>query len=98
MTADDTPIERLRNLGPASARMLAPLGIATRADLVRVGPVLAFRALRDARPGTSLNLLYAMHGALAGERWDRLAPDVRAALRADAADAARFPPSSPHHR
>jgi hypothetical protein len=57
----DAPIAELPNLGPASARMLKRIGILTLADLQRVGPILAYRALKGAHPGVSLNLLYAMH-------------------------------------
>jgi|GEM_PF-6488480 len=92
---DDTPLADLPNLGPASAAMLARIGVRTRGDLARVGPVLAFRALRDVEPSASLNLLWAMHGALTGERWDRLGADAKAALRADLAEALAEPPTSP---
>lgn len=89
---DDMPITQLRNLGPASARMLESIDITTRADLERVGPVLAYRAVKDIHPGASLNLLYAMHGALAGERWDRLSEEVRAQLKREAEKALQTPP------
>jgi len=64
--------------------MLEAIGVVTRADLARVGPVLAYRALRDVHSDVSLNLLYAMHGALTGERWDRLSEETRAGLRWEA--------------
>lgn len=89
-----TPIAELRNLGPVSAEMLAALGITTRGDLERVGPVLAYRALKDAHPGVSRNLLYAMHGALTGERWNALSPATRARLRSEADDARQLPPTT----
>lgn len=93
MTTSDPPIADLRNLGPASAARLAEIGLHTRADLVRVGAVLAYRAVKDRWPGASLNLLYALHGALSGERWDALSPDIRRRLRADAEAAFQAPPS-----
>lgn len=89
-----TPIARLRNLGPASARMLEPIGITSRADLERVGPVLAYRALKDIHPGVSLNLLWAMHGALTGERWDQLPEMTRQRLKEEMEDAMRVPPGT----
>ena len=92
--ADDTPIRDLRNLGPASAAMLAEVGIRTRADLERVGPVLAYRALQDIRSGVSLNLLWAMHGALADERWDRLSDATREHLKREVSEAAAIPPTT----
>lgn len=88
----NTPIIRLRNLGPASAQMLESIGIVNRADLERVGPVLAYRALKAVRPGVSLNLLWAMHGALTGERWDRLSEQTRERLRREVEDAMQTPP------
>ena len=58
-------IAELPGLGPASARTLAEIGVETREALVRRGALGAFAALerrRARRP--SLNLLYAMVGAL----------------------------------
>ena len=92
MPEPDTPLADLRNLGPASADRLAAIGIATRADLEHVGPVLAYRAVKDRWPDASLNLLYALHGALSDERWDALSPSVRARLRAEAEAALQTPP------
>lgn len=88
---DDTPITELRNLGPASARMLETIGIRTRADLERVGPVLAYRALKDMRPNVSLNLLWAMHGAMTNQRWDRLSDEVREQLTRELDEAMQLP-------
>lgn len=77
----------LPNLGPASARWLVAAGITTPADLRALGAVAAFRRVAMHRAGdVSLNLLYALEGALRGARWDQLPAEVRDALRA-AADA-----------
>lgn len=61
------------------------MGISTLEDLERVGSVAAYRLLKDRFPGTSLNFLYSMAGALLDIRWDQLPPDVRERLRAAAA-------------
>jgi DNA transformation protein len=72
----------LRNLGAVSAAWLEAVGIRTAAELRRVGAVEAYRRVAFHRSGdVSLNLLYALAGALRGERWDRLPPEERAALR-----------------
>jgi hypothetical protein len=81
------PLEltRLRNLGAVSAGWLAAVGIRTEAELRALGAVVAFRRVATYRSGdVSLNLLYALEGALRGVRWDRLPPADRAALRAAA--------------
>ena len=79
-------LARLRNLGPQSARWLAAAGVNTEAELRAAGAVGAYRlvALRGYRP--SLNLLYAIEGALRGEHWARLPPEVRERLRAELAE------------
>jgi DNA transformation protein and related proteins len=90
---DATPVDALRNLGPVSAAWLREVGIPTRGDLERAGAALAYRVVRDRHPTAGLNLLYALHGALTGERWDRLAEGTRQRLRAEADEAAGIPPT-----
>lgn len=77
----EVPLERLPNLGPKSAAWLRDVGIGTRAELARVGAVRAFLRVREAGHSTSLNLLYALEGALLDLRWDRLSDAVKANLR-----------------
>jgi DNA transformation protein len=71
----------LSNLGPTSAGWLRDVGIETYDDLERLGSVQAFLRVDASREGVSLNLLYALEGALRDVRWDRLPPDVRHELR-----------------
>lgn len=75
-------IERLRNLGPKSARMLAEVGIHSESDLRAVGAAEAYARLRlVSAHGLSLNALYAMYGALMDCDWRSLPPDAKAELR-----------------
>jgi TfoX/Sxy family transcriptional regulator of competence genes len=74
-------LEHLPNLGPTSARWLRDVGIETYDDLERLGSVQAFLLVDASREGVSLNLLYALEGALREVRWDRLPLEVRDALR-----------------
>ncbi|MFP3989407.1 TfoX/Sxy family protein [Streptomyces sp. E11-3] len=77
-------ITELRNLGPASARMLAAVGIHTVADLEAAGSAEAYRRLRGAgTPGLSRNLLWAMEGALLDIDWRNLPQELRAELLAE---------------
>ncbi|MEM8557852.1 MAG: TfoX/Sxy family protein [Bacteroidota bacterium] len=73
----------LRNLGPASARMLREAGIDNRAELERLGAVLAYKIVRHQRPGVSLNLLWALWGALHDRDWRSLSANEKATLRAE---------------
>ena len=75
----------LPNLGPVSAGLLVAAGITGPEQLRARGAVAVFRQVAMHRAGdVSLNLLYALEGALRGVRWDRLPRDVREALRESA--------------
>jgi len=72
---------RIPNVGPAARRWLREVGVATRGDLERKGSVATFRAVRANGRRASVNLLYALEGALLGLRGDLLPEVVRANLR-----------------
>ena len=77
------PVVELRGLGPASARRLADVGIAHERDLAAVGAVEAYLRVLDRHPhATSLNLLWALHGALHDLDWRDVPAAERAGLRA----------------
>lgn len=67
-----TPIEKLPNLGPVSARWLAESGITTLAQLQRTGAITAFALVRQSQGKASLNLLYALHATLTGRTWKEI--------------------------
>ena len=67
---------KIRNVGPKSAAWLRQIGVRTTEDLNRVGPVEAFLKVKRAGFRPSLNLLYAMAGALADCHWADL-PEAR---------------------
>ena len=78
---DDLPVHRMRNLGTASAQMLASIDVISAGDIRRLGADVVFMMLRDGRLEPSLNLLYAMAAGLEGRHWLDLSEDERAALR-----------------
>jgi hypothetical protein len=61
---DFVPIDKLQNLGAASSRWLADVGIQSRGDLARVGPVLAYKLVREHEPKANRTLLWCLFGAL----------------------------------
>ncbi|WP_417494450.1 TfoX/Sxy family protein [Maricaulis sp.] len=78
----ETPIARLRNLGPKMAQWLDGIGIHTRADLSRAGAVDAWIRLKAVGQGrVSLLALYAMQAALMDVDWRELPDELKAALR-----------------
>lgn len=68
--------EKIRNVGPKSAAWLRQVGVRTQDDLVRIGPVEAFMKVKRAGFRPSLNLLYALAGAIENCHWADL-PDER---------------------
>ena len=87
--------DKLRNIGPKSAAWLRQVGIHDAAHLTRIGAVEAFVRIRRAGFRPSLNLLYALEGALSDCHWQQITPERRDAL-ARAADAAtaELPPTA----
>ncbi|MGQ3052799.1 MAG: TfoX/Sxy family protein [Roseateles sp.] len=73
-------IESLANLGPKSAEMLARVGITTLDQLRALGSVAAYTRAKRARQGVSLNLLWALEGALTGVHWQEVAREHRTRL------------------
>lgn len=68
------------NLGPKSQQMLARAGIRTAEDLRRLGSVAAFSLVKRQRGNASLNLLWALEGALTGMPWQEVAREHRTSL------------------
>lgn len=68
--------KRLRDLpglGPRSEQWLIDAGIDTVDKLFRKGAIESYLAVRSVRGNTSLNLLYALVGAIDGRNWTTVA-------------------------
>ena len=70
----------LRNIGPVSKRMLAAAGITSVETLRELGAVEAYRRVRSRDPRASLNLLWALEGAVSGRPWQEVARNDRLSL------------------
>lgn len=77
----------LRNIGPVSAEWLQRVGIRTRSDLVAVGVVPTFLMVRQAGFAPSLNLLWALEGAIQDIDWRAVSESDQDRLRAELAAA-----------
>ncbi len=73
-------IATLPNLGPKSQQMLARAGIHTLADLKALGAVAAYVRTKRSGAHVSLNLLWALEGAISGLHWQDIARDHRTSL------------------
>jgi len=77
--------DKLRNIGGKSAAWLRQVGIRTREDLEQHGAIGAFIKVKKAGFKPSLNLLYALAGALDDAHWQQLGTERREQLLADLA-------------
>ena len=73
-------LDELPNLGPKSAAMLAAAGIHTLAQLRALGSVAAYARVKASNANASLNLLWALEGALTGLPWQTVAREHRTSL------------------
>jgi DNA transformation protein and related proteins len=73
-------IGQLRNLGKQSQDMLAAAGIKTESQLRAIGAAAAFVAVKRAGCAPSLNLLWAIEGALTDRDWKEVAKNDRLSL------------------
>ena len=83
-------LSQCKGLGPASEKCLNQIGIYTCAGLRDIGAVRAFARLQqysDKKP--SLNLLYAMVGALENRHWASIAKTEKARLLMELDDCLR---------
>ncbi len=87
--ASSDNFRRLPNLGPKSQAMLIAAGIHTLADLHRLGSVAAYLQVKRQGGNASLNLLWALEGAISGLHWQEVAREHRTSLLLALEDAER---------
>ena len=78
---------KLRNIGPKGMAWLRQTGVRSLEDLREVGALAAYVRVRRAGFKPSLNLLYALEGAILDCHWQQI-PDERRAELVGQAEAA----------
>ncbi len=73
-------IESLANLGPKSAAILASIGVTRLEELRVLGAVATYARAKRSGHNVSLNLLWALEGALIGMHWRDVAREHRTRL------------------
>ncbi|MBQ0931844.1 TfoX/Sxy family protein [Ideonella sp. 4Y16] len=73
-------LAELPGLGPRSAEWLRAAGIDSAEQLRRLGAVAAYAQVRARQPRASLNLLWALEGAISGLPWQQVARQHRTSL------------------
>jgi DNA transformation protein len=82
-------VATLPNLGPKSQQMLQAAGIHSLEDLRALGAVAAYVRVKRLGGNASLNLLWALEGALTGLHWQEVAKEHRTSLLLAVEDAIR---------
>jgi DNA transformation protein len=68
------------NLGPKSSAVLAQAGVTSLEQLRKLGSVKAFSLAKRVQPSATLNLLWALEGAILGQPWQFVAREHRTSL------------------
>jgi DNA transformation protein len=68
-STDETRLSGLQGLGPKSEQALFRIGIVTVEQLKARDPFEVYAQLRAKVPGTTLNALYALIGAISNTDW-----------------------------
>lgn len=80
-------ITGLRNIGPTIKKRLNEIGVYTRADLERIGPVKAYQRICQNHPHQTIPVcyyLYSLQGALMDMHWDSLPKNLKDDLVSEA--------------
>lgn len=84
--------EKLRNIGPKSMAWLRQTGVRTLDDLKAVGALAAYVRVKRAGFKPSLNLLYALEGAILDCHWQEIPDERRSTLILEAGEAVALLP------
>ncbi|MGB0388399.1 MAG: TfoX/Sxy family protein [Ardenticatenaceae bacterium] len=84
-------VSKIRNIGPVSRTWLHEVGIYSLEDLQACGSVATFRMIKSIRPQVSLNLLWALEGAIVDVDWREL-PQAHKRLLREEVKGEYFPP------
>jgi DNA transformation protein len=74
------PSFALANIGPKSEKMLTTAGITSLEHLRKLGSIAAYSKVKRTGCNASLNLLWALEGALSGLHWREVARLHRTSL------------------
>lgn len=74
-------LSEIKNLGKTSESWLNEIGVYTLDDLRALGSIHAYVLLKERGFNVSMNMLYAMEGALLGIHWNKLPNEIKAELR-----------------
>ncbi len=78
---EKSDLSELKNIGKSSAKMLNEIGVFTRNDISRYGPVKIFHILKINGYPVSMLMVYALQGAIMNLHWNSLPEKLKKELR-----------------
>ena len=66
-------LSSMKNIWPTIQKRLQEIGINSKKDLKKIGPVLAYQKIQSRNPGKTIPVcyyLYSLQGALDNKYWD----------------------------
>jgi DNA transformation protein and related proteins len=81
MIQSTTPVEELKNIGYKTAEWLKEIDIHTLDDLERAGIAEVYGRLKEKGHPVSVNLAYALQGAILNIHWSGVPSELREELR-----------------
>jgi DNA transformation protein len=70
-------LSKLKNIGEISEKMLNSIDVFTKEDIEDLGPVTIYFILKSRGFDVSMNMVYALQGAIMDLRWNELPNDVK---------------------
>lgn len=83
MTKTQSELSDLKNIGATIEKRLDEIGIRTRKDLAKIGPVKAYQKIKQKYPNKTIPVcyyLYSLQGALEGKYWDDISEKTKKTL------------------
>ncbi|MCA9041970.1 MAG: TfoX/Sxy family protein [Planctomycetaceae bacterium] len=77
----------MRNLGPKSRKLLNQIGIHSRENLQQLGAVAVYLKLREQHSDVTLNMLWALQGAILDCHWNDLPLEMKSELKQQVSEA-----------
>jgi DNA transformation protein and related proteins len=71
----------LKNIGAVSAKWLSEIGVNNHTELGEMGAIQAFLRIKFREPKATLNLLYALWGAIENVSFNEIPASVRSELK-----------------
>ena len=70
-------LSNLKNIGEVSEKMLNSIDVFTKEDILELGPVTIYFILKSRGFDVSMNMVYALQGAIMDLHWNELPSDVK---------------------